>query len=356
MAEAAMDATPAESSDESLETTEIDNESLENDSADAQEIQEDSGASQTQKKATQKSAKQQLKELGEQDLDALVTVKLDGKVEKMSVREALKRVQLEQVSQKRMQEAAQERKRAAALVQLAKDDPDKFFELTGLDADTFAENRLARKYERAQMTPEQRELAELKEEKENRERAEMQSKAELISQIEELVGSKAPEEIKRLPKERLLEILDSQKQVNAKEQETLDSEIGGAWKESGLPKHKYFVQLMAATILSHQRRTKQPLQAKEAAAIVKKDFLKSVSEILESMDPQGIQEVLGKQTLQKLRDFDVARVTGRSSVPNQKDQQRPGNQPASHKIQKSKPMNEFEYREYLKSLRDDLRD
>lgn len=350
-----LDATP----DVSSESLSADESGFENE----QELTDHGGEARTledsgdQKKPEAKEAKPKgPRKLADADLDALVTVKVDGEVKEMTVRELQRLQSLEKASQKRMQEAAEERRKASQLIQLASTNPDKFFELTGIDPDEFAETRLARKYEMAMMSPEQRELMQLKAEKEEREQTEMQSKAEIISEIEKLFGQKVPPEVAKLPKEKLLGIIEKRQAEMSQEQNSLDTEIGEAWKESGLPKHRYFVQMMAAQMLAHQRKTKEPLQAKDAAAIVKRDFLKSVSEILGPMDAQAIQEAIGKETIEKLRSFDVERVTGRSASKKDVSPQRPGQAPASQKIQRTKTMNEFESREYFEKIKAELRD
>lgn len=379
MSEMAMDATPDESmGDESLdetlpETNETDTEvELTDDESLTDEIPEDEKPEPKPEpkakapKADPKAAKPPTaKELSEADLDAIVKVKIDGETKEMTVRDLMKIQSLEQVSQKRMNEAAQERRKAAQLMQLAKTNPEKFLELTGIDPDEFATNRLASKYELMQMTPEQRELHELKTEKEQREQAEMQTKSQLIEAIEKLVGQKAPEELKKLPKERLEQILVHQQELERDTRSKLDDEMREGWKDAGLPANKYLVQMMAAQMRNHMLKNREaiasgevkPLQAKEAAAIVKRDFLKAVTEIFETMDPSGIQEILGTSVLQKLRDHDVARVTGKlsASKPPQ-GQPRPGSPPASQKRSKQTPMNEFQAREYMEKLKSELRD
>ncbi len=299
------------------------------------------------------------KELAEADLDALVTVKIDGQTKKMTVRELQKLSSLEQVSQKRMQEAATERRRAAQLMQLAKDDPERFFELVGVDAslvDKIAESRLSKKYERMSMSEEERAQAEKLERLENFERQEAKSKDELIAQIEDAVGRKAPPELKGLSKERLQQVLAQAQENNNSLKTNLDTEIGSAWKESGLPKDPYFVQMIAAQMLNHQKRTGEALQAGEAAATVKKNFLSAVRKVSGAMDPQGILDMLGPETVKKVRSHLVARATGRLPASDETQRaNRPGQSPAS-KQPKMKEMSPFEAREYMASLKRELRD
>lgn len=269
------------------------------------------------------SEKKALAELGEQDMEKIVTLKVNGEVMKMPLKEAVKHFQLERVSQDKMREARQAKEMAAQLIQLAKNDPDKFFDVTGIDADTFAESRLARKYELMMMSPEQRELFELKQWKEQQE--------QMLRQAQE------EEERQALT------------QAEAQEMASIEKEIVEAWQESGLPKHKVFGQFMAAQMLSHQKRTGEALQAKEAAAIVKKDFLRNVGEILTSLDAPAILDVIPKDVLAKVRQFDVDRVTGKAA--SKVGGGRPGNNPVTKPSNKnSKPMSDLEWRDYVRNL------
>lgn len=264
-----------------------------------------------------------LAELGEQDMEKIVTLKVNGEVMKMPLKEAVKHFQLERVSQDKMREARQAKEMAAQLIQLAKNDPDKFFDVTGIDADTFAESRLARKYELMMMSPEQRELFELKQWKEQQE--------QMLRQAQE------EEERQALT------------QAEAQEMQSLEKEIVEAWQESGLPKHKVFGQFMAAQMLSHQKRTGEALQAKEAAAIVKRDFLRNVGEILTSLDAPAILDVIPKDVLSKVRQYDVERVTGKAA--SKIGGGRPGNNPVTKSSNKNaKPMSDLEWRDYVRNL------
>jgi hypothetical protein len=342
--------TPSDSSTGSLEAAE----SLENDQT--EELSDDEPGSQPRPDSSQKKpVKKDDKPAEDDDEEEIVIGRTKARVKK-DVAKALK--DLERGAQARLEEAAHERRRAAQLLHLAKTNPDKFFELTGIDADKFAESRLAKQYERMTMSPEARELAEYKEREARQIEDEMASKADVISEIEDLVGAKAPDEIKKLPKERLTQILEQQRAKRAEDIKTLDGELGEAWKESGLPKNKLFVQWIAATMRNYQLAKNQPLQAKEAAAIVKQEVLQSVSEICDSFeDPQGILDFLGTKTVKRIQEYLVARATGKIQRVNASENSNgPGRAPETQKLKHPKAMNEFEYREYMRSLANELRD
>ena len=178
--------------------------------------------------------------------------------------------------------------------------------------------------------------------------ADLASKKGVIDQIKSLLGADAPENLERYPKDQLVHFLQGKQQLYERTQQDLNNEVLEAWKESGLPKHKYFGSLMAFQMMSHQKRTGEPLQAKEAAAKVKGDFVKAVKEIVAQLDPQGIQDLLGADVMAKVRQADIDRVTSKvASTVGQHN--RPGNQSASDKPKR--PMNEYEYREYIRKMK-----
>jgi DNA-binding ferritin-like protein (Dps family) len=112
--------------------------------------------------ATGKAVEAAIRELGDADMDALVTVQVNGQAQKIPLRDAVKRAQLEQASQAKMREAAQVRNQAMQLIELAKENPRKIFEMTGKNPVEFAESILEEFLQEQQMSPEQKELRDLR--------------------------------------------------------------------------------------------------------------------------------------------------------------------------------------------------
>jgi hypothetical protein len=238
------------------------------------------------KSAEGAKAAQAARELGEQDLDAIVTVKINGEVKKMPVREVIKLNQLENVSQAKMKEAAKLVKQVEQFFSNVKKDPEYVLREAGIDPDEWAEATLAKKFELMQMSPEQKELMEYK------------NKLKTYEEKE-----KAEKEAKEF---------EEKSRAEAQVSEALDLEIGEAWKEAGLPKSKKVFADIAFKMLSASRQGKN-LTAKEAAASVKTEFLNSITELVSQMDAEAIQGLLGKEVMKKLRAWDVKRVTGQSA-------------------------------------------
>jgi hypothetical protein len=168
-------------------------------SAPETEVSTESESTPSEKPQSSQPTKAELRELGAQDMDAMVTMKVNGKVQRLTVKEALKAAELGSGAHVKMQEAAKVRKEADRLLSLAKSDPDKFFEETGIDADQFAEQRLVRKYEKLAMTPEQRKLMETEEELKTYKEQESQTKQGYLDELKETLGT-LPEGAEKTPK------------------------------------------------------------------------------------------------------------------------------------------------------------
>jgi hypothetical protein len=301
--------------------------SLKDDEPETEEKEEKKDSKDSDKKETKsadektKDAKAEIKRLAEDDLDKVVTLKINGETKEMSVREAIKLTQLEQASRAKMQEAAQYKKQMEQLVGLAKQDPKQFFSLLGVDPYEFAESTLAEKLELLEMSDEQRKLLEAEEKLKKYEETEKEMKARQEREQEEA--------------------------AIAQESEKLDKEIGEAWKASGLPMRKEFVTAIAQEMYGASVR-KENLTATEAASRVKESWLRSLTETVKSMDAEAIHGILGSDTIEKLRDFDIQRVT-KKNMASQKFSG-PSNKQASQSNRKSKPLTEQEYEAWKESL------
>lgn len=289
-----------------------------------------------QKKKAMPDHQQKMKELTDEYMDYMVTTKVDGKEIKKPLKELIKISQLEQASQKRLQEAAEVKKalkereqRDQQILNLLQTDFPKFCQVMGLDPMGIATDFLAKQYDLEQMHPAERKALELEQK------------------------LKEKEEFERQIKEREEQGRQSQLKVQAQRQ--LDQELGEALQGSNLPKNRLFVQRAAAKMLESIERVKAgvdetPLQAKEAVAKVIEDWHSDLKETLSTMDAKAIHELLGPDTLKKIREYEVERVTGQRF---QNSVDRPVDQTASEKTPKY--MNEYERRSYLQKLKNQLR-
>jgi hypothetical protein len=255
---------------------------------------------------------QAARELGDTDLDALVSVKINGQVQKIPLRDAIGDFQLKQRSHQKMTEAQKLQQQAQQIMQLAQSDPRQLFKMAGKDFEALAEETLAKKYELMQMDPVQRELLQAREELNAVKSREMQSKQSVIEEIKQY-SDKLPQGLENHSKEDLLQYRDHLKNVHTQADQSLQNEIVQAWEESKLPKDKRWGVMIAREMLMSQKSPTGPLQAKEAAAKVKADWLSFNKDIFGQMDASAIHDLLGKDLMQKLREFDIQRVSDKQT-------------------------------------------
>ncbi len=302
--------------------------------------------------------KAELKDLAEESMDSMVTMKVNGQVKKMSVREALKQAELGEGAQIKMQEAAKVRKNAERLFNLAKTDPDKFFAETGVDADQYAEKRLVSKYEKLAMTPEQKKNAEIQEKLQRFEARESGERNQIISQIKNMADNLPPEYVKALEgatPEQLKNELAAASQRYQEQIKTIEAEFIEAWQGTNLPKDTIFGTWMSSLMHSSQvqknsGQREQALSAKEAADIVKNNFVTAVGRITGQMEPEALHQLLGADTMKKLREYDVQRVTAKAPT-FENPSNGPGTKPASTQSKKNgKGLNEQAWSAAFRSI------
>jgi len=302
-----------------------------------------SGSSQSGQPSESAQA-QAARELGDSDMDALVTLKINGETVKKPLREAIKLSQLEQASYEKMKRAAEAERqyqlKEAQFKQWA-NDPETLFKQLGKNFDDVATDYFAKKYELAQMSPEQRKLMEAEQKLQQYEANERKSKADVVSALKEYFPEVAEDKLYSYSREELVEALN-QKQDQVKQAESqVQQELIQAWEATGLPKHKWFGAQMAFAMMNHQKSTKSPLLAKDAALKVKSDFNNFVKDVVKQMDAKSILEFFGDEAIEKIRKYEVERVSQKPSEPVKPEQG-----PSDDASQK-KPMNLFEYRKFM---------
>lgn len=273
--------------------------------------------------------------LDEANLDKKVRVKINGEEKVLTIRELQKVKQLEEASYDRMKQAAEDKKMAKKLFDLAQADPMKFLELTGQDPFEFAEATLSQKIEMAKMSPEAREAMKLKRENEN-----------LRSDKER---RESDERSRRQQEETQREFAELQKEVN------------GVLEDLKLPNEQMFTAGIAQTMIADRDQKVRTameqgldprsipksefLTAKEAGDIVKRNFLTGVTNVFEQMSGEEILESLGKDALKKIQKANVKRVSRKKTSPKF-SKPSPGN-PASSKKESN---NEESYQEWVNKL------
>lgn len=290
-----------------------------------------------EEKDTKEAPKTEDELLEDAMLDRKVKVKINGEERTMSIRELQKVKQLEEASHAKLREAAEARNMANQLLSLAKDDPKKFFQVTGKDPYEFAQSTMLERLEMMGMTEEQRKSLEL--EKENKTLKQRQ------------------QEIERKQQE-----VRFQEEVE-KEYQQLQKEVDQAWESSGLPQNDNFRGAIAQVMIADRQEKIQQAQmqgldprqipadefltAEKAAAIVKGNWQKSLNATLSSMDAEAILGLLGEETTKAIKKVFLKRASEKTSP---KYASGPGKKPASQRRMKQQPLTEKEYREWQEKL------
>lgn len=277
--------------------------------------------------------------------ETYVKVKINGKEEEVSLKELKKAHGLEKAARQRMEQAAKfqkEYEKHQQMLQAIKNGDQTVLEsLLGDKFDSLAEERLAKKYELAQMDPVQRENMELKERLEAQRRMEFESKRSVIDEIKQL-SDKVPDGLEKYSKEDLLQYRDHLHNVHTQAQGALEQELIQAWEQTGLPKDKRWGIMIAREMMMSEKSETGPLQAAEAAAKVKGDWLNFNRQIFSQMDASAIQDALGKEVVEKLREYDIQRATGQTPIGLAQN-----TGPAQAASQPKKYLNQTEYRQVM---------
>ncbi len=270
----------------------------------------------------------EIRELGDGDMDAMVTTKVNGQVKKITVREAIKRAQLAEATEERLAKAKgrerqveQAYQQLQALTQLAHTNPQKYFELTGQDPYAASEKILSERLRIMEMSPEERRLYEWEQK--------LQKQDETVQEHQARMKQEADQ------------------RAESQYMEQADREIGEALKSTQMPKRAFYVQQIAAQVSGALARG-ETLSMQEAAAIIKDKFVKEALGYVKSLPVDQLREILGQENLKKIREDDVARLHN----PGSRQPAGQGTPPASNRKPATKVFkSDADYRAWVESLK-----
>ena len=293
-----------------------------------------------QKDPEGKTTKKEIEDLlDEGSLDKKVRVKVDGEEQVMTIRELQKVKQLESASYKKMQDAAKDKRMAKQLFDMAQNSPEEFLKHAYRGDNTkmthLAETILSKHLEQMGMSEEQREAVRLRQEN---------------------------EQLKHKTQSWEKQQQQEQQEVEVKKHYAqLEKDIDEAWSETKLPKDSSFRGAVAQALIQDRKQKRSEaermgldpremnetdfLTPKQAANMVKENWLKSVGRTFEQMESDSILEVLGKNVIKKIQQAQIKRVSSKTSPKYSK----PGPGKNSVSQQKTKS-SEGEYQEWLNSL------
>jgi hypothetical protein len=171
-------------------------------------------------------------------------------------------------------------------------DPDFYFQHKKLDPYEYAERKVLERLEEAQLTPEQKELRELKKFKE---------------QIES-EKKKREEEEQKTAAMRIQQEADAK--INQLFLEILDNEGKGVIKT---PRHAKVLADNLAAFLDDEATVLTPELAKKAFEKTKMELRKEVSEVARELTPEELVDLLGEDVFNQLLKFDLQKA--KKNVP-----------------------------------------
>lgn len=251
-------------------------------------------------------------------------VKIDGEEVEMSLDELRQHASMGKAAQKRMQEAANERKKMEELALAMKSNPAKMFETLGLDPSQWAEQYLSQQLSDAMLSPEEK------------------ARLEEQSELQNLRKMKMEQE-KRAKQAQMMQ------QRQAAQQEVMN-EIGGAIAAMNdkLPqddKSRTFITASALKMYAAERYRAakagvEPTLTMEQAINKSLDIqTKTFRDFLAAMDEDKIVQYLGDDIAKKLRAGDLKRIKASPKTQNTK-----GTAPVSAKPKaKAQPINEQDW-------------
>ncbi len=217
-------------------------------------------------------------------------LKINGQEKNLTLEELQNWAQKGLGADEKFQEASRMRGQTQKIIKMIKENPRAILEdpRIGVDLKKLAEEILWEQIEREKMTPEQRELSETKKKLADFEKKEKEN------------TSKAEKEKHR----QLTEHFSNE----------FSKDIQSALEASKVPKTQFTVKRMAFFMQEALKRGVE-LKAKDVIGIVHDEYLETVKHISSNLDGESLVNLLGEETLKKIREHELKRLQGDGSKP-----------------------------------------
>jgi len=202
-------------------------------------------------------------------------VKYDGQEVEVDEDELVKGYAHNKAAEKRMREAAELRKQAEEFIDIVKKDPRKLLThpSVGVDVKQFAEQILAEYMEEQMLSPEEKEVREMK-----RKLAEYENER------------KAQEEARQQA-----QLQEAQQQYMAE----YEKQFTEVLSTSGLPKTEYTVARLAYYMSQAIEHGYNNVQAKDVVTLVKEDYMRDIQSLFGAANEDVLLQMLGDQNTEK---------------------------------------------------------
>lgn len=237
----------------------------------------------------QNAAPEPKKESTSQDPNKPHKIKVDGKEYFLSTEEALTLAQKGYGADKRFNEAHKIKQSTEQFIHLLKTDPMSILlnPNIGIDFKRLAQDYLKKELDKEMLTPEQRELMEVKE------------KLKLAEEEKKSLSEKESKEREN----KLVQHYSAE----------YEKDIIGALQNSGLPKTRGTVKRMAYYM---QKGLEQgvELKAVDVVDLVKSDYIQEHNELYGSTDGDTLLKLFGDPTIKKILEANLKKIKGESSA------------------------------------------
>lgn len=210
-------------------------------------------------------------------------VKINNEELEVDEEELLRGYQTRKAADEKFREAAMARKQAEEVIALLKNEDSVFDVLAklGYDPRDLSEKYLVKQLEEESLSPEEKKLREYE------------------RKLAEFENEKKQKE-KQMEEEQRLQLIN-------KYTADYSNQVVEALETSGLPKTPHTVKRMAYYLHQGLQRG-YDLTAKDVVKLVKEDYIEEQKSLLGGLDPDAITQLLGKETVAKLRKQELSKL------------------------------------------------
>lgn len=212
-------------------------------------------------------------------------LKVNGKDVEMDEAEVIRRAQLASGADEKFREASDLRKQATQLVEALRANPLDVLGKLGVDVREFTESYLAKELQREMLSPEQRELQEL------REWRQQQQAQHEASQKEQMTRAQQQEMAK----------------LQQRAAQEYDTKITEVLSQSNVPKTAYTVKRVAELLMGALQKG-YDLDVNTAVDMVREGYTTDLQSMVGGLDGEPLVKFLGPELLKKLRKHDLAQL------------------------------------------------
>jgi len=272
------------------------------------------------------STKQETQEAAKQEAARRLKLKVRGREMELDEGEVIRRAELAEGAEQKFQEAAQLRKQAEQFFQTLLSDPMSVLTHPELaDKIKFrelAENYLSQELQKEMLSPEQRELQEL------RDYRQKQQKATEDAQKEQLTRTQQQEMAK----------------LQQRAAQEYDVKISEVLQQSDLPKNAHTVKRVAEMLYNALQKG-YDLDVQTAVDMVREGYMTEISSLVGGLEGPSLIKALGPDIVKKLRKHDLAQLKAKTQPTESAPQTNPNPQPAQKESQYMRP---DEWKEFLR--------